>query len=82
MRKPIIQFYKDGSQIEYVCGDFDLMDLLISITKLKQILFDNLEALDMISKIDYKIETEEDKTRFMIEIIKSVEDNKVWSTNE
>lgn len=76
--KTIIQFIKTNEAIEFKTDDMTLMDLIISMSKLKVLLFEELDRLDLLDDVDFDIDTYEGKIMFMTKMLESVEKNNLW----
>ena len=69
----------DKEEVIFEVGESStLLQTLLAIVKLKQVAFNTMEELDMLQKIEYDMETEEDKERLFIQIIKAIEENHIW----
>lgn len=81
--KDIIRFYKeDGSIVFESSEDTTILDYMMAITKLKQVLFESFEDIDVNNVKEYDLTNDDDKTLFLIQIIKTIEEDNLWGQDE
>ena len=76
--KTIIQFTKDGDELEFKSDGMNLMDLMLAMAELKVILFEELENAGLLESVTHDLSTYENKIKFMVEMLEAVEDNNMW----